>query len=152
MTSSLVLRKIAGIVFLSSSLFLILGLVTSFDELTEYNAELIIFNFTLLILLLSAGVISLISRVKAPLFTVLSIYLIISLLYTTYSVIKFGYLKDGLTFTLGWVSQFYLPTGYLITRIPSAIFYDLCNLSVLAGAVLVIVSSTLSTNDTKIES
>jgi hypothetical protein len=151
MSTSLVLRKIAGIAFLSSSFFLILGSVISFYEFSEIKPELFILNFTLLIILLTAGAISLLSKLKAPLFAVLGIYPILNILYIAYIATKYGYWEEGISFILKWGSEFYLPTGYLNTGIPYIILYDLCNLSLLAGAALLIVSSTLSTNDTKIQ-
>jgi hypothetical protein len=148
MSSSLALRKISGIAFLSSSFFLILGLVISLSWLSS-NADLFIFNITLLILLLSAGVISLLSRLKAPLFILLGIYIVLSIIYSIYVVIKFGYLEEGLANSLRTVSQFFLPTGYMFTGLSSAIAYDLSVLSALAGAVLIIVSFTLSTDESR---
>lgn len=143
MSSSPILRKMSGIAFLSSSFFLILGLVISLPELS-LNVEIFIFNITLLILLLSAGAISLLSTFKAPLFILLGIYIVLTVIYCIYVAIKFGYLEEGLAYSLRYTSQFFLPTGYMFTRIPSAIMYDLSNLSAIAGAALMVVSSTLS--------
>ena len=149
MSSSLVLRKISGMAFLYSVFFLILGVVIALSESAELSAEFFIGNIILLTLLVSAGAISLLSMFEKPLFALLGTYIVFSFIYSVYGVIKYSFWEEGLVYSLQWISQFFLPTGYILSRSTSSIFFDLSNLGVIAGAVLLIVSFKLSTNKSR---
>jgi len=75
----LILRKAAGALFLVSALFLIMGWVAAFlDSSATIGADFIILNGLCVILMVAAGILTLMLNYRIPILGILGIYILLS--------------------------------------------------------------------------
>jgi hypothetical protein len=61
-----------------------------------------------------------------------------------YYAFKYDWWQEGIFFSLKYMSTFLLPTGFILTNLPSSVLLDLANLSVIVGTVLLFMSFSTS--------
>ena len=143
--NSLVLKKVSGVLFLVGAIFIIIGSIVAFSEdETLVNADFVILNLLCVILLISAGVLTFLLRFEIPLFYVMGTYVGLNVLYSFYFAFKYDWWQEGILFSLKYMSAFLLPTGFIFTTSLSSILIDITNLSVIVGAVVLLMSFNTS--------
>ncbi|MSO25304.1 MAG: hypothetical protein EXQ73_00005, partial [Candidatus Nanopelagicaceae bacterium] len=137
-----IFKKISGILFLVSAFFVVISMVLAFNE---YGASVLddtlIFNTLCVILLVAAGVLSLLLRFEVPLFAVVGSYFVLNIIASIFYAFHWSWWSEGIFKTLGRMSTFILPTSAFVWPVTAtSILLDLANLASITGSILLFIS------------
>ena len=135
------LDKISGSLYLLGAFLILTWQLFKMSE-EDYQVSFIsvIFNLLCVILLSVAGVFSFLPAFKIQRLMVVVSYLVFNVIGSIFFAFNFGWWESGFLRTLNWMTSFILPTNYLNNKNVNSIVFDLANLAVIAGLILMLVS------------